>query len=75
MLRYLEEVAVIYHALDDVFDVVRLVRFDGNETIEFGIRTVDRIVARFAWNTIQVILRKKAHQLANTAQTIFIVSG
>ena len=59
MLRDFEEIRVVDHPADHVPHVVRLVRFGGNQRVQFGVRTVLRIGCRQARRAVQIVLRQK----------------
>ncbi len=59
--------------MNDVFDVVRLVRFRGNDGVELLVGAIDGIGARLTRRVVKIIGWHKAQQLANHAEAFGVV--
>src|SRR5205807_120459 len=71
----LKKVAVIDYGVNDIFDVIRLVGFGGDDFVERGIGAVSRIGAGLARRIVNIVLRNKAEQFAHHGETLGIVVG
>ena len=70
-----EEIAVIHHAMNHVFDIVGQIRFRRNNGIELMIGAIDRIGAGTPRRVVSIVLREEAQQLADHLEALGIVAS
>ena len=73
MLLDFEEVAVVDHACDHLFHIVRLVRCRGHNRVELCIGAINRIAACSPRNIVEIVRRDEANQLANHRQAFGVI--
>ena len=71
----LQEPAVVHHGVDDLLDVVRLVRVQGNHRVQRVFPPVVRVVGREEWRIFHVVGRQERQELPDQQQGVPVVIG
>ena len=73
MLLHLEEISVVDHRVNHVFDVIRLVRLLRNNCVQSDVCPITRIGTRLSRWVVQIVRRHEAQQLPHHRQAFGIV--
>jgi len=73
MFMHFEEIAIVNHARNDIFHVIRLAGFHRNHGLKLGISTVNGVGALAARRIVEIIGGQKPKQFADHGQALGIV--
>ena len=75
MLVHFQKVSFVGDGLDQIANLVGLIRILGDEVVELRIDAVDVVGVRDARRIVEIVRRNERQQLADRGQAVFIGVG